>query len=155
MTPTDDRDGDTTPRRATSADVPALARLFLRSREANAATIPPIAHPPETVEPFLARVVGTDEVWLVEVGGVPAAFLALDDDGVDHLYADPDHVGAGLGSRLVDLAKERRPGGLALWTFVSNAGARRFYERHGFAVVGGTDGDNEEGAPDVRMEWRP
>ena len=30
-----------------------------------------------------------------------------------------------------------------------------FYRRHGFEVVGRTDGDNEEGAPDLRMEWRP
>ena len=34
-----------------------------------------------------------------------------------------------------------------------NTGAVRIYERHGFVVVGGTD--NEEGAPDLRMEWRP
>lgn len=56
---------------------------------------------------------------------------------------------------LVALAKERRPAGLGLWVFASNTGAVRFYERHGFAVVGGTDGDNEEGAPDLRMQWRP
>ena len=42
-----------------------------------------------------------------------------------------------------------------LWTFQSNHGARRFYERHGFVAVQHTDGDNEEGAPDVRYEWRP
>ena len=59
----------------------------------------------------------------------------------------------GLGSRLVELARQRRPDGLALWVFASNTGAVRFYERHGFAVVGGTDGDNEEGAPDLRMVW--
>ena len=30
----------------------------------------------------------------------------------------------------------------------------RFYERHGFTAVEWTDGDNEEGEPDVRMVWR-
>lgn len=59
----------------------------------------------------------------------------------------------GLGSRLVSVAKDRCPDGLDLWTFAANAGARRFYERHGFVVVATTDGDNEEGAPDVHYRW--
>ena len=33
------------------------------------------------------------------------------------------------------LAKERRPGGLELYTFQVNDRARRFYERHGFVVA--------------------
>ena len=61
----------------------------------------------------------------------------------------------GLGARLVEVAKERFPAGLQLWAFQSNAGALRFYERHGFTAVEWTDGDNEEGEPDVRMVWRP
>ena len=39
--------------------------------------------------------------------------------------------------------------------FQKNEGARRFYERHGFTAVEWTDGDNEEGAPDVRYRWTP
>jgi len=43
---------------------------------------------------------------------------------------------------------------LRLWTFASNAGAQRFYERHGFVETRRTDGrDNEEGAPDVLYIW--
>jgi hypothetical protein len=60
-----------------------------------------------------------------------------------------------IGSSLIAVAKRQRPGGLKLWTFEANSRARRFYERHGFVVTGGTDGGNEEGAPDVRYEWRP
>jgi GNAT superfamily N-acetyltransferase len=45
---------------------------------------------------------------------------------------------------------------LWLWTFQANAGARRFYERNGFAPVEFTDGAaNEEHEPDVRYEWLP
>ena len=58
-----------------------------------------------------------------------------------------------LGTRLLDVAKAERPAGLDLWAFQSNTGARRFYERHGFTAVAMTDGDNEEGAPDVRYRW--
>ena len=43
-----------------------------------------------------------------------------------------------------------------LWTFQQNAGARRFYERHGLAAIEFTEGEgNEEKTPDVRYEWKP
>ncbi len=59
-----------------------------------------------------------------------------------------------MGARLLAEARHRHPEGLSLWVFTSNTGAVRFYERHGFVVVGGTDGDNEEGAPDLRIDVR-
>ncbi|CAM5520328.1 hypothetical protein STENM327S_03280 [Streptomyces tendae] len=68
----------------------------------------------------------------------------------------PERRGRGLGDRFVALAKERRAGGLSLWTFQVNAPARRFYERHGFTPVQWTDGErNEEREPDVRYVWQP
>jgi ribosomal protein S18 acetylase RimI-like enzyme len=59
-----------------------------------------------------------------------------------------------LGSRLIELAKARRPAGLQLWTFATNTGAQRFYRRHGFAMAETTDGSgNEEQAPAIRFAW--
>ena len=81
--------------------------------------------------------------------------MVVDDGWVDQLYVDPTYAGRGLGAQLLDVAKVHSPEGLHLWAFQSNAGARRFYERHGFDSVAMTDGDNEEGAPDVQYEWRP
>jgi GNAT superfamily N-acetyltransferase len=79
----------------------------------------------------------------------------LADGWVEQLYVDPEHTGAGIGSRLIELAKDRSPAGLQLWTFQANEGARRFYERHGFTVVELTDGaGNEEHQPDVRYAWK-
>jgi hypothetical protein len=41
-----------------------------------------------------------------------------------------------------------------VWTFASNLGAQRYYERHGFVAVERTDGrDNEERAPDIRYVY--
>jgi hypothetical protein len=40
-----------------------------------------------------------------------------------------------------------------LRTFASNRGTQRFYERHGFAEAGRSDGDNEEGALDILYVW--
>jgi ribosomal protein S18 acetylase RimI-like enzyme len=137
-------------------DAPALADLFWQVREENAATIPRIVHPRETVLPFVRSVLAGSEVWAATVREEPVAFCAVGPDGdLDHLYVAGAHTGSGVGSTLLALAQRRNPRGLALWVFASNTGAVRFYERHGFVVVGGTDGDNEEGAPDLRMEWRP
>lgn len=79
--------------------------------------------------------------------------MALAGDWIEQLYVHPAWYGRGLGSRLLNVAK-RELSCLDLWTFQSNVGARRFYERNGFVEVAMTDGDNEEGAPDVRYHWQ-
>ena len=56
-------------------------------------------------------------------------------------------IGAGSGGRLVELAKERRPDGLELYTFQVNERARRFYERNGFVAEWFGDGSRQRGAP--------
>lgn len=55
------------------------------------------------------------------------AMMVLDGEDLDRLYLDPAWQGQGIGGRLVDLAKQRRPSGLTLWTFQVNEAARRFY----------------------------
>jgi GNAT superfamily N-acetyltransferase len=143
-------------RRARPEEGPALASLYLRSRRAAIPAIPPPVHTDAEVDEWFATVVLPQrEVWVVECADVLAALLVLERDWLSDLYVDPDYTGRGLGSRLVALAKQRSPGGLSLWAFASNLGAGRFYERHGFVVVGGTDGDNEEGMPDVKYRWAP
>ena len=81
-------------------------------------------------------------------------YIVLDGSWVDQLYVDPAMTGRGVGTALVELAKRERPDGLRLWTFASNTGAQRFYERHGFVEVRRTDGrENEERAPDILYVW--
>ncbi|SOD74025.1 L-amino acid N-acyltransferase YncA [Jatrophihabitans sp. GAS493] len=142
-------------RRATLEDATAVADLYLRSREAAGAAFPPGLHPPSEVLAHVAEVqIARRETWIREADGVLAGFLVLDGDQLDWLFVDPAHQGRGLGSALIELARQQRPGGLALWVFVSNHPARRFYEQHGFRMVRGTDGaDNEEHAPDLRYVW--
>jgi GNAT superfamily N-acetyltransferase len=96
------------------------------------------------------------EVWVDEEGGRLVAFAASGDDMLRHLWVHPEAQNRGFGAALLALAKERRPGGLRLWVFQKNVGARRFYERHGFRLVELTDGrGNEEGEPDALYEWQP
>jgi chorismate mutase len=80
--------------------------------------------------------------------------MTVEPGWVEQLYVDPQWRGRGLGDRFVELAKQRQPGGLELWTFQVNTPACRFYERHGFVEVERTDGaGNEEHVPDLRMVW--
>lgn len=128
--------------------------MWLRSRKASAPAIPPTVHTDNEVHGWFQEVVlPTREVWVARADGAVVAVLVLNGDWLDQLYVAPGWTGRGIGSRLVGLAKRQRPGGLQLWTFEANGRARHFYEDHGFVAVGSTDGDNEEGAPDVRYEW--
>jgi GNAT superfamily N-acetyltransferase len=142
-------------RRAEAADAGAVADVWLRSRHAAVPAVPAPVHSDADVRQWFAGVVvPSRETWLAEADGATVAVLVLDGAEVDHLYVDPGWQGRGIGSELLRLAMERRPGGLALWTFQANLAARRFYERHGFVAVSWTDGSaNEERAPDVRYVW--
>ena len=136
---------------------PAIAGVWLRSRAASFPQIPAPVHSAEEVVRWFSEVVlPYSETWVVATpAGQIIGLLVLDDACLDQLYIEPGWTGRGIGSRLVSLAKRRRPDGLDLWVFLSNTRGRKFYEAHGFVVVETTDGDNEEGAPDARYAWAP
>jgi GNAT superfamily N-acetyltransferase len=120
-----------------------VADLWLRSRKASVPANPPPVHDDADVRNHFSTVVlPRQEVWVIDhTGPGIIALLVLSDGSVEHLHVDPEWTGQGLGSLLVGLAKDRCAGSLDLWTFQSNTGARRFYERHGFSAVAMTDGD--------------
>jgi GNAT superfamily N-acetyltransferase len=137
------------------ADADALAAIFTASR---LAAMPWLARLHSAAEDrrFIAdQVIGaSDEVLLVRREGHPIGFLALRGAMVEHLYVEPGAQRTGIGSALLEAAKSRRPGGLRLWVFQRNDGARAFYARHGFAEVERTDGAaNEEREPDMLLAW--
>ena len=145
-------------RRAEQQDVGPAAEVYLRSRHAAAPAIPPLVHVDDDVRGWFAEVVfPRQELWIAEDASCTViGLMVLDGDFVDQLYVDPAYVGGGIGSELLAVARSLRPGGLQLWTFQSNDGAKRFYERHGFIAVEWADGaGNEEQAPHVRYLWRP
>jgi ribosomal protein S18 acetylase RimI-like enzyme len=137
----------------TAADVPGIVEVFTAAR----AEMDYLPEPPtEEERSFLVSDVMAPEheVWVAVLGGRVAGFAALSDTWLGHLYVAPAVQGRGIGSRLLDTAKRRRPDGLHLYVFQPNAGARRFYERHGFVPVAyGDGGDNDEGVPDAEYAW--
>ena len=147
---------DVTFRRATDDDAAEVAVLYAEARRAAVPAIPPSVHSDESIAGFVRhKMIPTFETWLAEEHGSVVGLLALDGEWVAQLYLAPDRTGEGIGSQLLALAKAQRPAGLQLWAFQSNVRAITFYERHGFVAEAWTDGDNEEGQPDVRLRWRP
>ena len=141
-------------RRAEPEDAAAIAHVFLDSFHATYDF--PLAHSDDEVRDWIRdRVVPEMETWVADDGGRVVGMMVIAPGWLEQLYVAPDRLGAGIGGRLVDLAKARSPDGLTLWTFQVNERARGFYEGHGFVAVETTDGRaNEERQPDVRYEWR-
>ena len=142
-------------RRGIEADARAAADLWLRTRKAAIDVIPPPAHRDDEVRAwFASHVARNSELWLAEdPPGALVGILVLDGPWLDQLYVEPTMTGRGIGARLVELAKRERPEGLRLWTFASNTDTQRFYERHDFIETRRTDGDNDEGSPDILYVW--
>lgn len=98
---------------------------------------------------FVGRLIARGQVRVArKVGAV--GVIARDGAEIDALYVAPR--GQGMGRALIAEAQAQQPH-LALWTFAANAPARAFYAAMGFAETGGTQGDNAENLPDIRMEW--
>lgn len=148
-------------RSATDSDAEQVASVLLASRKAFVA-FAPMAHADDDVRAWVANL-------LIPGGCVSVAVARGSDEGVvgmmavsrqegigwiDQLYLHPSAVGRGIGTRFIELAKESLGSPIRLYTFQENAGARRFYERHGFRAIAFSDGsDNEERCPDVLYEW--
>ncbi|GGJ26102.1 GNAT family N-acetyltransferase [Streptomyces brasiliensis] len=143
-------------RRATASDAGSVADVYLRSFTAALPTVVRPRSDAEVRDYIRDVVVPYRETWVADAGDGVVGLMVLNGELLSQLYLDPDWRGHGIGDRFVDLAKERSPGGLTLWTFQVNKPAHRFYERHGFVAVEFTDGGgNEEREPDVRYVWRP
>lgn len=156
MTSTElDPSTDLVVRPAEPGDADQVAEVYLAARRAAVPAMPPPVHPEQEVRRWVAERVGSgDQVWVAEVGGRVAAYCRLTPGWLDDLYVRPGLAGQGIGTALLELAMSLHPDGFGLWVFAANAGARRFYRRHGLLELEHTDGrGNQEQAPDVAMAW--
>ena len=146
-------------RAATASDAGRVADVYLASRK-RFLPFAPLAHSDADVRGWIADVlIPAGGVTVALDGGAIVGMMALSRDGeagwIDQLYLDPASVARGIGAALLERAKRELGGPIRLHTFQANAGARRFYERHGFRALAFGDGSgNEERCPDVLYEWR-
>jgi ribosomal protein S18 acetylase RimI-like enzyme/chorismate mutase len=142
-------------RPATREDLPAIAEVHIRARDAAYPAMPRTLHPPHEAHAWVAGWdLATYDVWVAESPGLVVGYARSDREWLDDLYVEPARQGTGIGSALLDLIKAQRPAGFCLWVFESNEPARGFYRRHGLVDLERTDGaSNEEREPDIRMAW--
>jgi putative acetyltransferase len=72
------------------------------------------------------------QFWVPEMDGVVAGIMTLLPGFVDKLFLAPHWQGLGIGSALVEKAKDLFPQGLELHCAQQNYSACHFYEAHGF-----------------------
>jgi GNAT superfamily N-acetyltransferase len=144
-------------RRAREDEIEALTRLFIRARN-EMDYLPRV--PEEAAVPIAARIREHEEVWVAEEDGRLLGFFGIEASRnlggapvLEKIYVEPADQNRGIGSALLEKAKELRPGELYLWVFQKNP-ARHLYERHGFELMRLTDGaDNMEREPDALYRW--
>jgi len=78
--------------------------------------------------------------------------IAYNEREINQLYIHIDYQGIGIGQTLLDKVKAQSSGKLKLYTFEINKNAQRFYEEHGFEIIG-RGHENEENLPDIQYEW--
>lgn len=103
---------------------------------------------------FKESLVVENKVYLAiyEPSDEPIGIMATDGHELNQLYIHVDFQSIGIGSKLLNLAKELARDKLRLYTFEVNTKAQLFYEKHGFEIIGrGTE--NEENFPDIQYEW--
>jgi ribosomal protein S18 acetylase RimI-like enzyme len=125
------------------------------------ATFPDLRHHEPKAEwrrRFEAEIAVEEQIYVAEVDGRLAGFLAVKDRGggqgyLHEIFVTPEHQGQGIGSALMALAKALAPAGLRLHTLQRNTRAAAFYERHGFDVV--SIGIGRVGLPNAQYAWTP
>lgn len=137
----------------TSPDAAQVAEFY---HDIRLDTVPVVHTPAEIAEWLVVTRIARGSSYVLERGPEVVGWVDVTPGDLDQLYLRRGATGQGFGKLLLDFAKGLSPGGLELFTFQVNMGARRFYAREGFVEVYWGDGSgNEEGHPDVKMVWTP
>jgi putative acetyltransferase len=137
-------------------DCEAVVRLWYESWHHN---FPDLYHPwtyAQWREHFQDKVTAHASIWIAESAGQVAGFIVVrENDGcLDQIFVAPAMQHQGVGTILLNKAKELSPDGIYLDTLQSNTNARRFYEKHGFQP-GQVSMNPNSGQPDIEYRWTP
>lgn len=96
------------------------------------------------LEPEVRAGLGQLEVWVAEMDGVLAGFMAMNGNMIEALFIDPAHMGKRLGTRFIDHARILRRNDAELRVDVNEANpdALAFYLARGFRQAGRSETDS-------------
>ena len=96
------------------------------------------------------------KIIIAEMDDVIEGFVTVDPRTgyLDQIVVAPEFWGSNVASMLLDAGKRISPARIDLLVNKDNARAIRFYEKHGFSIVG-DDVNPVSGRPVHRMHWRP
>ncbi|MDH4987158.1 GNAT family N-acetyltransferase [Aminobacter anthyllidis] len=135
-------------RPAEAQDAHDIARI-LRAALAAFDWMPQLHTPDEDLRFVSSCLLAEQQVTVATLQDKVVGFATVDGDWIEQLYLDPAWTGRGIGTQLLRHATAKMTH-VKLYCFEANHGARRFYERHGFAAEAFGDGSrNEEGLPDI------
>ena len=95
------------------------------------------------------------DIWLAENEENLLGMMAIKGDFIDQLFIAPSAQRQGVGTALLQKARELAPERLRCYTFQKNYPARAFYEKHGFLIIGAGLSPDPENEPDLEYCWQP
>lgn len=138
-----------------NSDLPHAAGVWLRSGQAEYHYLSAFQDLNENtaIDVFSRAIQNKCNIWIYESNQELIGFLAMDVNFIDRLYVDPYRQRKGVGSELIQYAKNLYPNGLRLKTHQLNTRACAFYEKHDFVVMGYGVSSPPESMPDVEYRW--
>jgi ribosomal protein S18 acetylase RimI-like enzyme len=138
--------------RARPEDGPEIADLYLAAHD-DALPFVRRAHSDDEVRRWVRQVMlQQGETWVARLDGRIVGFLSLAGSDLDQLFLLPGYYRQGIGTLLLNKAKELSPARLRLFAFSRNLRARAFYEAHGFRIAAIQDSEPQS-EPDIAYEW--
>lgn len=141
-------------RPAETKDSDEIAGVMVAARDATLPNLSKI----DTKEEFRVLMklvlVPKNDVWVAEMSGKGiVGFMVVSESFLNYLSIHPSHWSKGIGSKLLDKAKDRN-NTLTVTPFQKEKRTRSFYELHGFKQLELCDGfGNQEHEPDALYEW--
>jgi GNAT superfamily N-acetyltransferase len=139
-------------RRCTDEDVPTMDAIINEAAGAYRGAIPADCwhEPYMTRSTLVAEISAGVEFWGWDDAGALTGVMGLqrvrDVTLIRHAYVRPSHQGRGIGGALLTQLGSQTAGPLLVGTWAAAEWAIRFYERHGFRLVGTEEKDRLLGA---------
>ena len=102
---------------------------------------------------FQEVIVKDCDVWLADSSGEIVGMMALREYLIDQLFVRLGDQRCGVGTGLLQMAKDLSPDGLMAYTFQKNSAAREFFEKNGFECVRSGISPPPENEPDLEYAW--